>query len=92
LKEANKRLTDIEKAISALESIMRDDHHDPASIQLVTLKQYCVDLSRLDCILPGAYVAATALLDAVQAAMLHSRSITEPRISTAVQLLRDLAA
>ena len=68
-------MKDIETVISALESIMRDYDCHSGSVQLVTLKQYCVDLSRLDCILPGAYVAATALLEAIQAAMLHSRKL-----------------
>jgi len=83
---------EVEKVIAALESIMGDYDHCLGDRQLASLKQYCVDLSRLDCFLPGAYHAATALLDGIQSARLHSRAITEDRMSTAVQLLRNLSA
>jgi hypothetical protein len=86
------QVKEVERVITALESVMRDYDHCLGDRQLAGLKQYCVDLSRLDCFLPGAYRAAAALLDGIQSARLHSRSITEDRMSTAVQLLRDLSA
>lgn len=84
-------MKDVDKVIVALESIMRDCDHPFGDSQVVTLKEYCVDLSRLDCILPGAYKAATALLETIQTIKLHSRSVTADRVTNAVQLLRNLS-
>lgn len=84
-------MKDIERVIVALESIIRDRDTAFGDSQVVTLKEYCVDLSRLDCILPGSYRAAAALLEAIQTVRLHSRSVTADRVTNAVELLRNLS-
>jgi hypothetical protein len=81
---------ELDKVISALESITGDPEYRIGNAQLAGLSQDCIELSRLECFLPGAYVAATALLEGIQAARLRSQSLAQQRMLTAVNLLRSL--
>lgn len=83
-------MKELDKVISALESITGDPEYRFGDAQLAGLSQDCIELSRLDCFLPGAYVAATTLLEGIQAARLRSRSRAQQRMLTAVNLLRSL--
>jgi hypothetical protein len=81
---------ELDKVISALETITGDPEVRLGDAQLAGLSQDCVELSRLECFVPGAYVAATALLGGIQAARLRAKSLAQERMLTAVELLRSL--
>jgi hypothetical protein len=81
---------ELDKVINALESITGDPERRIGDAQLARLSQDCVELSRLECFLPGAYTAATALLEGIQAARLRSKSVAQQRMLAAVELLRAL--
>jgi hypothetical protein len=81
---------ELEKVIDALESITGDPDPRLGEAQLAGLSQDCVELSRLDCFVPGAYIAATALLGGIQAARLRSKALAQQRMLAAVELLRNL--
>lgn len=83
-------MKELDKVISALESITGDPEHRIGDAQLAGLSQDCIELSRLECFLPGAYTAATALLEGIQAARLRSQSLAQQRMLAAVNLLRSL--
>jgi hypothetical protein len=81
---------ELDKVINVLESITGDPEHRIGDAQLAGLSQDCIELSRLECFLPGAYIAASALLEGIQAARLRSKSVAQQRMLTAVELLRSL--
>jgi hypothetical protein len=81
---------ELDKVITALESITGDPHYPIGPAQLAGLSQDCVALSRLECFVPGAYYAATTLLEGIQAARLRSEPLAHERMRAAVRLLRNL--
>jgi hypothetical protein len=81
---------ELDKVINALESITGDPEYRIGDSQLAGLSQDCIELSRLECFLPGAYSAATAILEGIQAARLRSKSLAQQRMLAAVELLRSL--
>lgn len=83
-------MKELEKVISALETITGDPDHPIGHALLAGLSQDCVALSRLECFLPGAYVAASTLLEGIQAARLRAEPVAQERMRAAVRLLRKL--
>ena len=83
-------MKELDKVIDALESITGDPDYLFGDAQLAGLSQNCVELSRLECFLPGAYSAATALLEGIHAARLRSNTVAQARMQAAIQLLRSL--
>lgn len=83
-------MKELEKVISALETITGDPDYPIGHAQLAGLSQDCVELSRLECFLPGAYIAASTLLEGIQAARLRSEPVAQERMRAAVKLLRNL--
>ena len=83
-------MKELDKVIHALESITGDPEHRLGDAQLAGLSRDCVELSRLECFLPGAYSAAATILEGIQAARLRSQSLAQQRMLTAVNLLRSL--
>jgi hypothetical protein len=84
------RVKELDKVITALESITGNPRYPIGHAQLAGLSQDCVELSRLECFVPGAYDAASALLEGIQAARLRSESLAQERMRAAVKLLRNL--
>jgi hypothetical protein len=81
---------ELDKVITALESITGHPQYPIGHAQLAGLSQDCVELSRLECFVPGAYFAATTLLEGIQAARLRSEPLAQERMRAAVKLLRNL--
>ena len=81
---------ELDKVINVLETITGDPEYRIGDAQLAGLSQDCVDLSRLDCFLPGAYVAATTILEGIQAARVRSKPLAQQRMLAAVEILRNL--
>jgi hypothetical protein len=80
----------VETVIRTLESIISDYEHRSAKSRLAVLRQNCVDLSRLECFLPGAYSAASSILNGIHAAEQQSPLEAQQHMTNAVQLLRRL--
>lgn len=83
-------MKELENVIHALESITENPELSVGSAQLAGLSRDCIDLSRLDCFLPGAYSAARTILEGIQATRLRSKSLAQQRMLAAVDLLRSL--
>ncbi|HEX6546594.1 MAG TPA: hypothetical protein VF023_09830 [Bryobacteraceae bacterium] len=83
-------MKELENAIHALESITENPERSVGAAQLAGLARDCIELSRLECFLPGAYSAARTILEGIQATRLRSRSLAQQRMLTAVNLLRSL--
>lgn len=84
------RVKELEKVITALESITGNPQYRIGHAQLAGLSQDCVEISRLECFVPGAYYAASTLLEGIQAARLRSEPLAQERMRAAVRLLRNL--
>lgn len=83
-------MKELENVIQALESITENPERSVGSAQLAGLSRDCIDLSRLECIVPGAYSAATAILEGIQATRLQAKSLAQQRMLAAMNLLRSL--
>jgi hypothetical protein len=81
---------ELDNVIHALESITENPERSVGSAQLAGLSRHCIDLSRLECFLPGAYPAARTILEGIHALRLRFKPLAQQRMLTAVDLLRSL--
>jgi hypothetical protein len=85
-------VTEVDRAINALEFVVADYEHRSGSPELASLEERCIRLSLLESIVPGAYRAAREMLDGIKAARIHARPVAERKMMTAIGLLRQLPA
>lgn len=83
-------MKELENVIRALQSITDNPERSVGSAQLAGLSRDCIELSRLECFLPGAYSAARVILEGIQATRLRSKTLAQQRMLAAVDLLRSL--
>ena len=84
------RLLRVDDVISAVEWVVHDYEQHSAAGELQSLEAKCVELSTLESIIPGAYIAARTTFEGIRAARFHSKSIARAKMRTALKLLRSL--
>jgi hypothetical protein len=62
----------------------------PASGELQSLEAQCIELSTLESIIPGAYLAARTAFEGIRAARVHSDATARKKMKSALKLLRSL--
>jgi hypothetical protein len=80
----------VDQAISTLETIVSDRELELGQAQLGELQRECIELSQLDCFVPGTYRVAETLLECIRAARAHCPSVAFERMRYAIILLRSL--
>jgi hypothetical protein len=80
----------VDKAINTLETIISDRKLELGQAQLGELQRECIELSELDCFVPGTYRVAEMLLECIRAARAHCPSVAFARMRQAITLLRSL--
>jgi hypothetical protein len=78
----------VDKAVATLETIVSDRELELGQAQLGKLQRECIELSQLDCFIPGTYRVAEMLLECIRAARAHQSPWREKQ--QAIMLLRSL--
>jgi hypothetical protein len=81
----------VDKAITTLETIVSDRELELGQAQLGELQRECIELSQLECFIPGTYRVAGMLLECIHAARAHCPSVALARMRQAIMLLRSLS-
>ena len=84
------RLLRVDEVINAVEWVMKDYAQRSASKDLLSLEGKCIELSRLESIIPGAYLAARLTFEGIQAARVHSGAVAQEKMTEALRLLKSL--
>jgi hypothetical protein len=83
-------LLHVEDVITAVECVMHQNGHHPGTRELQSLEAQCIELSTLESIIPGAYLAARTAFEGIRAARIHSDATARKKMRSALKLLRSL--
>lgn len=80
----------VDDVINAVECVIHQNGQHPAAVELQSLEAQCIELSTLESIIPGAYLAARTAFEGIKAARIHSDATARKKMRFALKLLRSL--